>query len=120
MNSNRAPTLHKHGGIFGNIVFDLILLGFAISLVLSPIWFDISDIVYQITGLQNYVVRNFVPSSLYNYWLVIPLGVIGIWRWTVWLIKKIVASFYSPILPESNDLNLRGTNNLKVSIIEIV
>lgn len=117
MNSNRASTLHKHGGIFGNIVFDLILLGFTISLVLSPIWFDISDIVYQITGLQNYVVRNLVPSSLYNYWLVIPLGVIGIWRWTVWLIKKIVASFYSPILPESNHLNSRGTIGLEVSVI---
>jgi cellulose synthase/poly-beta-1,6-N-acetylglucosamine synthase-like glycosyltransferase len=117
VNSNRASTVHKHGGIFGNIVFDLILLGFAISLVLSPIWFDISDIVYQITGLQNYVVRNLVPTSLYNYWLVIPLGVIGIWRWTVWLIKKIVASFYSPILPESNHLNSRGTIGLEVSVI---
>jgi cellulose synthase/poly-beta-1,6-N-acetylglucosamine synthase-like glycosyltransferase len=117
VNSNRAPTLHKHGGIFGNIVFDLILLGFAISLVLSPIWFDVNDIVYQITGLQNYVVRNLVPSSLYNYWLVIPLGVIGIWRWTVWLIKKIVASFYSPILPESNHLNSRGTLDFAVSVI---
>jgi hyaluronan synthase len=117
VNSNRAATLHKHSRIFGNLVFDLILLGFAISLVLSPIWFDINDIVYQITGLQNYVVRNLVPSSLYNYWLVIPLGVIGIWRWTVWLIKKIVASFYSPILPESNHLNSRGTLDFAVSVI---
>ena len=117
MNSNRAATLHKHSRIFGNLVFDLILLGFAISLVLSPIWFDVNDIVYQITGLQNYVVRNLVPTSLYNYWLVIPLGVIGIWRWTVWLIKKIVASFYSPILPESNDLKSRGTIGLEVSVI---
>jgi hyaluronan synthase len=117
VNSNRAATLHKHSRIFGNLVFDLILLGFAISLVLSPIWFDVNDIVYQITGLQNYVVRNLVPSSLYNYWLVIPLGVIGIWRWTVWLIKKIVASFYSPILPESNHLNSRGTLDFAVSVI---
>ena len=102
MNSYRTPTVQKHRGIFGNIIFDLILLGFAISLVLSPIWFDVNDIVYQITGLQNYVVRNLVPSSLYGYWLVIPLGVIGIWRWTVWLINRIVASFYSPITPKSN------------------
>jgi hyaluronan synthase len=117
VNSYRTPTVQKHIGIFGNIIFDLILLGFAISLLLSPIWFDINDIVYQITGLQNYIVRNLVPSSLYNYWLVIPLGVIGIWRWTVWLIKKIVASFYSPITPESNELNSRGTLDFSVSII---
>jgi len=117
VNPYRTPTFQKHTGIFGNIIFDLILIGFAISLVLSPIWFDINDIVYQISGLQNYIVRNFVPSSLYGHWLVIPLGIIGIWRWTVWAIKKIVASFYSPITPESVKLNSRDTLRLAVSVI---
>ncbi|OGY16898.1 MAG: hypothetical protein A2784_03070 [Candidatus Chisholmbacteria bacterium RIFCSPHIGHO2_01_FULL_48_12] len=33
------------------------------------------------------------------YPLFIPLGVIGIWRWSVWLTKKIVGSFYQPLPP---------------------
>ncbi len=29
--------------------------------------------------------------------LLLPIGVIGLWRWGVWLFKKICASFYRPI-----------------------
>ncbi len=117
MNSYRYQALQKHGGIFGNIIFDLILIGFAVSLVLSPIWFDITDILYQFNGLQNYISRNFVPSSLYNYWLIIPLGIIGTWRWTIWFIKKIVATLYYPITPETKKNPSRATDDLTVSVI---
>ena len=117
MNSYRYQALQKHGGIFGNILFDLILIGFAVSLVLSPIWFDITDIIYQFNGLQNYIVRNFLPSSLYDYWLIIPLGVIGIWRWTIWFIKKIVSTLYYPITPETKKDPSRSTDDLTVSVI---
>jgi cellulose synthase/poly-beta-1,6-N-acetylglucosamine synthase-like glycosyltransferase len=117
VNSYRIPTLQNRTGIFGNIIFDLILIGFAISLVLSPMWFDVNDIVYQFNGLKDYVIRNFVPSSLYNYWLIIPLGIIGIWRWTVWFIKKIVACLYYPITSESKKHNTQGITGLTVSII---
>ncbi|MDW0245298.1 MAG: hypothetical protein QOC38_08865, partial [Nitrososphaeraceae archaeon] len=101
MESYKGQIHHKYTGIFGNIIFDLILIGFAVSLIFSPMWFDINDIIYQINGLQNYIARNFFPTWLSNYWLIIPLGVIGIWRWTVWFIKKVVATLYSPITPES-------------------
>lgn len=117
MKSYRYQALQKHGGIFGNIIFDLILIGFAVSLVLSPIWFDITDILYQFNGLQNYIIRNFVPSSLYNYWLIIPLGIIGTWRWTIWFIKKIVATLYYPITPETKKDVSRATDDLTVSVI---
>jgi hyaluronan synthase len=117
VNSNRYQALQKHGGIFGNIIFDLILIGFAVSLVLSPIWFDITDILYQFNALQNYIIRNFVPSSLYNYWLIIPLGIIGTWRWTIWFIKKIVATLYYPITPETKKDASRTTGDLTVSVI---
>ncbi len=92
-------------------------MGFAIALVTSPIWFDISDILYQINGLQNYLIRNLVPNTLYNYWLIIPLGVIGIWRWSVWFIKKVVASLYSPVLQDPKKVNPKGKTNLSVSVI---
>jgi len=29
--------------------------------------------------------------------LLLPIGVIGLWRWGVWLLKKICASFYRPL-----------------------
>jgi cellulose synthase/poly-beta-1,6-N-acetylglucosamine synthase-like glycosyltransferase len=117
VNSYRISMFQKRTGIFGNIIFDLILIGFAISLVLSPMWFDVNDIVYQINGLKDYIVRNFIPSSLYGYWLVIPLGIIGIWRWTVWSIKKIVSCLYYPITPESVKHNSQGATGLTVSVI---
>ena len=117
MDSYKGQIHHKYTGIFGNIIFDLILIGFAVSLIFSPMWFDINDIIYQINGLQNYIVRNFFPTWLSNYWLIIPLGVIGIWRWTVWFIKKVVATLYSPITPESTKTTLRAASDLSVSVI---
>lgn len=44
-----------------------------------------------------------VSFLLYRYLdfypLFIPLGAIGIWRWSVWGVKKIVGSFYQPTKP---------------------
>lgn len=41
-----------------------------------------------------------VLSVLQNYWdtilFYLPLGIIGLWRWSVWLFKKNVSLFYSP------------------------
>jgi cellulose synthase/poly-beta-1,6-N-acetylglucosamine synthase-like glycosyltransferase len=113
----RDQSLQKHDGIFGNIIFDLLLIAFAVSLLISPSWFDINDVIYQFNGLKDYIFRNFIPTSLYNYWLIIPLGIIGIWRWTVWLIKKIVATLYSPITPGSTKAASNATEQFTVSVI---
>jgi cellulose synthase/poly-beta-1,6-N-acetylglucosamine synthase-like glycosyltransferase len=117
VNPYRHQSIQKRGGIFGNIIFDLLLIAFAVSLLVSPFWFDINDIVYQYDGLKDYIFRNFIPPSLYNYWLIIPLGIIGTWRWTVWLIKKIVAALYSPITPGSIKDASTQTEQLTVSVI---
>jgi hypothetical protein len=69
----RDQSLQKHGGIFGNIIFDLLLVAFAVSLLVSPIWFDINDVIYQLNGLKDYIFRNFIPTSLYNYKFVLKL-----------------------------------------------
>lgn len=116
MESYNGQIQRKNTGIFGNIIFDLVLIGFAVSLIFSPLWFDINDIIYQINGLQNYIARNFFPSWLSNYWLIVPLGIIGTWRWTIWLIKKVVATLYSPITPQSIK-NLTSSSDLSVSVI---
>jgi len=47
--------------------------------------------------------------GFWNYfWFYFPLGVIGFWRWGVWLFKKICASRYRPIVrsPSSNNTTL--------------
>src|SRR3989344_1126380 len=36
-------------------------------------------------------------NYLYIIILYFPLGVIGIWRWSVWITKKIVAKKYRPV-----------------------
>jgi cellulose synthase/poly-beta-1,6-N-acetylglucosamine synthase-like glycosyltransferase len=41
-----------------------------------------------------------------HFWLYIPLGVIGIWRWIVWGIKKTGALLYIPIQEKSASLGL--------------
>ncbi|MCL5073570.1 MAG: glycosyltransferase [Actinobacteria bacterium] len=44
----------------------------------------VNDVIFY---LQQY-------TDLYPF--LIPLGIIGIWRWGVWSLKKITASFYKP------------------------
>lgn len=117
MKTYRDQSIQKHDGIFGNIIFDLLLIAFAVSLLFSPIWFDINDVIYQFNGLKDYIFRNFIPTSLYTYWLIIPLGIIGTWRWTIWLIKKIVATLYSPIMPGSTLAASNATEQFTVSVI---
>lgn len=35
--------------------------------------------------------------SWWDYiWLYLPLGIIGLWRWSVWALKQLLASFYQP------------------------
>jgi cellulose synthase/poly-beta-1,6-N-acetylglucosamine synthase-like glycosyltransferase len=45
---------------------------------------------------------NILTSSL----LLIPIGVLGVWRWLMWLAKRIPALFYRPI---QNDYNCTAT-----------
>ena len=34
-----------------------------------------------------------------HFWFYIPLGIVGLWRWSVWGIKKVCSMFYLPIEP---------------------
>src|SRR5262245_7206143 len=84
--------------VFRNIVFDILLLAFAILLITSPVWFDINDIAYDIGGILDYANKNLIPHNISDYWMLIPIGIIGIWRWSVWTIKKIISLGYTPIV----------------------
>ena len=32
-----------------------------------------------------------------HFWLYVPLGIIGLWRWLTWGVKKTCAEYYKPI-----------------------
>ncbi len=64
-----------------------------------------SHLLYFIDFLGNSLMISFQYA-----WLYVPLGIIGVWRWTVWTIKKICSLYYTPIDKSS-------TQDIKYSII---
>lgn len=110
--------LRHRGSVTRNMLFDIILTCFVILLVTSPVWFDLNDIIYNIYGLRSYLIRNFVPTEGSQYWLLIPIGLIGTWRWSVWVIKKATASIYAPIEPKIKpDKDNEMSSHLSLAII---
>lgn len=45
-------------------------------------------------------ITNFIKDNLAILLFYLPIGIIGIWRWSVWLIKKIISLFYR--MPRGN------------------
>jgi hyaluronan synthase len=76
----------------------------------------------QIDYGYQYFLNTVNNSQLAVYFLYVQVGVIGIWRWGIWLIKKICAQYYVPILPV-NGLSLQkgsaleNPNSKTISII---
>ena len=40
---------------------------------------------------------DLIQQFLDYFWIYFPLGIIGLYRWGVWVFKKICATFYHPI-----------------------
>lgn len=38
-----------------------------------------------------------IEEFITEAWFLIPLGVIGVWRWLTWMLKRLLAAFYRPI-----------------------
>jgi cellulose synthase/poly-beta-1,6-N-acetylglucosamine synthase-like glycosyltransferase len=86
-----------------------VLLIFSIIFVISPDFFNkisilepIQLLVLKISEFFGYVAINYYQLI----WIYLPLGVIGFWRWSVWLFKKSTSFLYKPKLP-SNKLHLK-------------
>ena len=54
-----------------------------------------SDIV-QLGILARGEIENYIAQNIDLFRFYLPLGIIGIWRWSVWLFKETVALFYRP------------------------
>ncbi|QQS60869.1 MAG: glycosyltransferase [Candidatus Moraniibacteriota bacterium] len=46
------------------------------------------------TLVNSFVSISFFQEHLSLWWGYVPLGVIGVWRWSIWAFKKIIALFY--------------------------
>src|SRR5262245_12486548 len=49
---------------------------------------------------------NALLSLISHAWLLIPIGILGLFRWMMWLAKRIPALFYRPI---ENDYDTTAT-----------
>lgn len=47
----------------------------------------------------------------------IPLGIIGIWRWMTWGLKRVCAAYYRPIEYSSSSTNSPGSSDHSLSIV---
>lgn len=49
---------------------------------------------------------SYAQSLFRSLYIFIPVGLIGGWRWTIWLMRKLVGSHYRPLDPASSPLTL--------------
>src|ERR671918_1470861 len=98
--------------------FDLILLPtialmmVIISLisfsVFLPFWFDghgIGNAIINFATTFTDQVGSILIKGAQNFLIYIPLGIIGLWRWGVWIFKKLGSVCYVPINPGNQKEN---------------
>ena len=83
-----------------------LLFAFALLISLIPLSIDYLGIMKFMKNLGA-TVADYLGSTIVkleeHFWIYIPLGIIGIWRWIVWGIKKIGATLYVPMQEERTD-----------------
>ena len=75
----------------------LVVLGFSLF---SPPSYDSYSVIHLIrraTASFTTEVIGPILKFIDTYWNYFPLAAIGIWRWAVWILKKICSYIYSPI-----------------------
>jgi len=80
-------------GIVGSIIGALLILNAEYGIVYefqSHLEVGLFGAVEQLAEIHEY------------FWLYLPIGVIGLWRWSSWVFKKIQAKRYKPFLPTNN------------------
>ncbi|MDQ6722869.1 MAG: hypothetical protein M3Z01_01205, partial [Thermoproteota archaeon] len=80
------------------ITFSLIILTNVYE-IQSLILLTIRKIVLSLEHFWLYLLSQHVWKYFWQYF---PLTMIGLWRWSSWLVKKICSLFYKPILVIEN------------------
>jgi cellulose synthase/poly-beta-1,6-N-acetylglucosamine synthase-like glycosyltransferase len=83
-----------------SVLFLSLLLVSMVLVSFIPLGFDSFGIVKIFKGIGVSIADNFGSALIKleeHFWFYIPLGIIGIWRWLVWGVKKTGAALYKPI-----------------------
>ena len=81
------------------------LISFSVFL---PFWFDAHGLGYDIINFARTFtdeVGSILLKGAQNFLIYIPLGIIGLWRWAVWIFKKLGSVCYVPINPGNQKEN---------------
>ena len=81
------------------------LISFSVFL---PFWFDAHGLGYDIINFARTFtdeVGSILLKAAQNFLIYIPLGIIGLWRWGVWIFKKLGSVCYVPINPGNQKEN---------------
>jgi cellulose synthase/poly-beta-1,6-N-acetylglucosamine synthase-like glycosyltransferase len=81
------------------------LISFSIFL---PFWFDghgIGNAIINFATTFTDEVGSILIKGAQNFLIYIPLGIIGLWRWGVWIFKKLGSVCYVPINPGNQKEN---------------
>jgi cellulose synthase/poly-beta-1,6-N-acetylglucosamine synthase-like glycosyltransferase len=84
------------------IAFMVVIISLISLSVFLPSWFHSSTLGNDITSFVTTFtdeVGSILLRGTQNFLIYIPLGVIGFWRWGVWIFKKLGSLCYSPINP---------------------
>lgn len=84
--------------LFVIITFSLIILSNVYG-IQSLILFTIRKIVLLMEHFWLYLLSQHVWKYFWQYF---PLTMIGLWRWSSWVVKKICSLFYKPIVVTEN------------------
>ena len=92
-----------------SVLFLSSLVFFLLLISLIPLSFDSYGIVKVAKGI-GVTLADYLGSTIIkleeHFWFYIPLGIIGIWRWLVWGVKKTGATLYVPMQEVLTDRGL--------------
>jgi cellulose synthase/poly-beta-1,6-N-acetylglucosamine synthase-like glycosyltransferase len=92
-----------------SVLFLSSLVVFLLLISLIPLSFDNYGIIKVAKGI-GVTIADYLGSTIIkleeHFWLYVPLGIIGIWRWLVWGVKKTGATLYMPMQKELTDSRL--------------
>jgi N-acetylglucosaminyltransferase len=83
-----------------SVLFLSLLLVSLLLVSLIPLGFDSYGIIKTVKGLGVSLADHLGSAIIKleeHFWFYIPLGIIGIWRWLVWGVKRTGAALYKPI-----------------------
>jgi cellulose synthase/poly-beta-1,6-N-acetylglucosamine synthase-like glycosyltransferase len=90
------------------IAFMIVIISFISFSVFLPFWFDAHGLGNDIINFARTFtdeVGSILLKAAQNFLIYIPLGIIGLWRWGVWIFKKLGSVCYVPINPANQKEN---------------